>query len=162
MLELLVTFVFAVLVGAGIVQLARARPRIEVLRGEIGAPGELSADAFLHRAAIAQWESQRDLIVAALFLLLSGGALTQLGDPLRRVFPGWDHGVGVGVFFAIGISGVAIAIIRASGRAGRLGLRCKNCEEPLPTSGDRMRETLRTGRCPSCRRMLFTPSQRPA
>jgi len=160
MLELLVTFAFAALVAGGVVQLVRARPRISTLRSQVGAPGELSADAYVHRAAIAQWESQRDLIVAALLLLLSGGALTGLGDPLRRVFPGWDRGVGVGVFFAIGIAGVATAIIRASSRSAHLGLRCRHCTEPLPTSGDRMRDALRNGRCPSCRRILFTPVTR--
>src|SRR5262245_25901285 len=160
MLELLVTLVFAALVGAGVVQLVRARPRIAALRGDVGAPGELSADAYVQRAAIAQWESQRDLIVAALLLLLSGGALTGLGDPLRRFFPGWLRGVGVAVFFAITVAGVAAAVIRATSRPSGLGLRCRHCAEPLPTTGDRMRDALRNGRCPSCRRILFTPLTR--
>jgi hypothetical protein len=157
MLELLITLIFAVVVIAGVVQIARSRPRIEDLRREIGEPGELSADAYERRASIAQWESQRDLIVAAALLLLSGVALTSVGDPLRRVFPAWSHGVGVAIFFAIGIIGVTLTISRSAARTGRLGLRCRYCEQPLPTSGDRLRETIRLGRCPSCRRMLFTP-----
>ena len=157
MLELIITLVFALVVAAGVVQLLRSRSRIRSMRADVGAPGELSADAYERRAAIAQWESQRDLLVAAFFLLLSGGALTELGDPLRAAIPAWDHGIGVGVFFAVGIAGVSAAIMRSAARTGRLGVRCSNCEEPLPTSGDRLRETLRTGRCPSCRRMLFTP-----
>src|SRR5689334_15595507 len=157
MLELVITLIFTLVVGAGAVQLARSWPHIAGLRKEIGSPAELSAQAYENRAAIAQWESQRDLIVAAVLLLIAGAALTGIGDPLRNVFPAWDHGVGVAVFFAIGIAGVSMAILRSSARARRLGLLCPNCEEPLPTSGDRIRETTRTGRCPSCRRMLFTP-----
>jgi hypothetical protein len=157
MLELIITLIFAVVVAAGVVQLLRSSTRIRALRAHIGAPGELSAEAYEHRATVAQWESQRDLLVAAVFLLISGAALTDLGDPLRALIPAWDRGIGVVVFFVVGIAGVSAAIIRSSARAGRLGVRCFNCEEPLPTSGDRMRETLRTGRCPSCRRVLFTP-----
>ena len=157
MLELLITLVFAAVVIAGAVQLARSRARVEGLRREIGEPGELSADAYERRASIAQWESQRDLVAAAALLLLSGATLTSLGDPLRRIFPAWSHGVGVAIFFAIGIVGVTLTIFRSSARTVRLGLRCRYCEEPLPTSGDRIRETIRVGRCPSCRRMLFTP-----
>lgn len=155
MLELIVTAIFAAIVAAGAVQLLRTRPMIRAvraaLRGE-SRTGRLHSPAGVERrAAVAQWERQRDLLIAAVLLLVAGAALTPSGDPLRRAFPWWGRLVGVAVFFGIGITGIIATILRSSARARRLGLLCPRCGAPLASGADRTRELLRTGRCRKCR-----------
>lgn len=165
MLELIVTGVFAVIIAAGAVQLIRARSRISAWRAELhgASHGEghgertRTATEFERRTAVAQWERQRDLLVAAVLLLLAGAALTSLGDPLRAALPWWTRLTGVAIFLAIGVVGITAVILRSTARARRLALLCPRCHAPLTSGADRTREFLRTGRCRECRLEVFHP-----